>query len=72
MSIRISFLTGTRADYGKLKPLMQKVQQLPNFESTILVTGMHLLEQYGLTVKQIELDDFGRVVQSRNILHPTG
>ena len=61
MSIRISFLTGTRADYGKLKPLMQKVQQLPNFESTILVTGMHLLEQYGLTVKQIELDDLGRI-----------
>lgn len=61
MSIRISFLTGTRADYGKLKPLMQKIQQLPNFEPTILVTGMHLLDQYGLTCKQIELDDLGRI-----------
>lgn len=61
MSIRISFLTGTRADYGKLKPLMQKVQQLPNFESSILVSGMHLLEQYGLTARQIELDNLGRI-----------
>ena len=58
MPRRILFLTGTRADYGKLKPLMEAVQRDSNFECRAFVTGMHTLERYGYTVKEIRLGGF--------------
>lgn len=57
----VSFLTGTRADYGKLKALMQVLAQSEAFEVQVLVTGMHLLPQYGMTVSQIINDNIGTV-----------
>ena len=51
---RILFLTGTRADFGKLKPLMRAVEQHPDMECRIFVTGMHLLERFGYTYRQVE------------------
>ena len=47
--MKISFLTGTRADYGKLKPLINAVRLDKNFSPVILATGMHLLNKYGKT-----------------------
>ena len=58
MRRRILFLTGTRADYGKLKPLMEVVQRDPDFECRAFVTGMHTLERYGYTVKEVRLGGF--------------
>lgn len=55
---KILFVTGTRADYGKLKSLMRKVEQHPSFELHIFVTGMHLLSRYGATYKEVEKDGF--------------
>ena len=40
---KILFLTGTRADYGKLKSLMKRVETDSNFELHVFVTGMHML-----------------------------
>lgn len=51
---RIVFLTGTRADFGKLKPLMLAVQNSPDFESHVFVTGMHMVRKYGHTVREVE------------------
>lgn len=51
---RILFLTGTRADFGKLKPLMLAVDQAIDLESHIFVTGMHTLARYGLTVDEVK------------------
>ena len=50
---RILFLTGTRADFGKLKPLMRRVADDPRFDYDIFVTGMHMLARYGSTVNEI-------------------
>jgi UDP-N-acetylglucosamine 2-epimerase (hydrolysing) len=50
---RLLFLTGTRADFGKMKPLMQAVAQTPGFACEVFATGMHLLKRYGLTVNEI-------------------
>lgn len=50
---KILFLTGTRADFGKLKPLMLAVRACPDFECLIFATGMHVLSRYGLTVNEI-------------------
>lgn len=58
MTKRVLFLTGTRADYGKLKPLMEAVQRDSNFECHAFVTGMHTLERYGYTVKEVRLGGF--------------
>jgi UDP-N-acetylglucosamine 2-epimerase (hydrolysing) len=58
---RISFLTGTRADYGKLKALMKVLAKNESFDVQVLVTGMHLLPQYGMTVSQIISDNIGTV-----------
>lgn len=58
---KIAFLTGTRADYGKLKPLIEAIKPHSEFEIHLLVTGMHLLEQYGSTVTHIMDDDLGRI-----------
>lgn len=57
-SRRILFLTGSRADYGKMKPLMESVRQHPGLSCSIAVTGMHLLPRYGLTATQIVRDGF--------------
>ena len=51
---KVLFLTGTRADFGKLKPLILGVQQSPGFESRVFATGLHMLERYGSTVYEIE------------------
>lgn len=57
---KILFLTGTRADYGKLKPLINAVRLDKNFSSIILATGMHLLNRYGRTYTEI-IKDFENV-----------
>tara|TARA_B100000287_G_scaffold414833_1_gene447801 strand:+ start:1313 stop:2473 length:1161 start_codon:yes stop_codon:yes gene_type:complete len=54
----ILFLTGTRADYGKLKPLISIVESLEEFDLNIFVTGMHTLSRYGSTYMEIEEDGF--------------
>jgi len=56
---KIAFLTGTRADYGKLKPLITSISTNSDFEIHILVTGMHLLEQYGSTFAHVMDDRLG-------------
>ena len=53
MSKNILFLTGTRADFGKLKPLIRKVDDSPLFECSLFVTGMHTLSRYGYTVNEV-------------------
>ena len=53
---KILFLTGTRADYGKIKPLIRIILTSKKFKPIILATGMHMHKLYGFTVKEIEKD----------------
>ena len=53
-SYKIVFITGTRADFGKLKSLIKKMQDVPKFEIHIFVTGMHMLTKYGYTCDEVE------------------
>ena len=50
---RILFVTGTRADFGKLKPLIREVAARPDFTYQIFATGMHMLARYGSTINEI-------------------
>lgn len=51
---KIVFLTGTRADFGKIKSLILVLQKSDKFETHIFVTGMHLDSRYGKTVHEIK------------------
>lgn len=53
---KICVVTGTRAEYGILKPLIQKLLLEPQFDTRIAVTGMHLSDQFGYTCQEIEKD----------------
>lgn len=51
---RILFITGTRADFGKLCPLIEQVDKnSEKFEYSIFITGMHTLSRYGLTMEEV-------------------
>jgi len=66
MKKKIVFLTGTRADYGKLKSLMRIVEADSEFEMHIFVTGMHLLSKYGATYREIEKDNYKNIYKFVN------
>lgn len=63
---KIVFVTGTRADFGKLKPLIQAVKDLERFEHHIFVTGMHLLPAYGTTMYEILKCNFDNIYLYNN------
>lgn len=53
---KIGVVTGTRAEYGLLKPLMNAIENDKELELLPMVTGMHLLSDYGNTYKLVEKD----------------
>lgn len=65
---KIVFLTGTRADYGKIKSLLKVLSNSKNFEVYIYVTGMHMLSKYGNTYIEILKDGFTNVYLENDIL----
>ena len=71
MKKKIVFLSGTRADFGKMKSLIQVVHDSSEFEYAIFVTGMHLLEAYGLTVIEIEKCGFKNIHRYSNYTSET-
>jgi GDP/UDP-N,N'-diacetylbacillosamine 2-epimerase (hydrolysing) len=58
MKRKICVITGSRAEYWLLKPLMEKLKEDKDITLQILVTGMHLSGDFGLTYKDIERDGF--------------
>lgn len=58
---KIIFITGTRADYGKIKSLMKALEKSHEFEVYVYVSGMHLLERYGYTLGEIEKDGYKNI-----------
>lgn len=58
MKKKICVFTGTRAEYGLLKPLIEEIKQSEDFKLQLIVSGMHLSPEFGLTYKEIEKDGF--------------
>ena len=54
----ICVLTTTRADYGILRPLLLALSKDGSLDLRLLVTGTHLSEAFGMTVREIEADGF--------------
>ena len=68
---KILFLTGTRADFGKIKSLIQILEKQQELEVFVFVTGMHLQKEYGYTLIEIERCNFKNVFTFENHTHET-
>jgi len=55
---KICVFTGTRAEYGLLKPLMDEIKSDPDLDLQIIASCMHLSPEFGLTYQDIEKDGF--------------
>ena len=56
--MKICVVTATRAEYGLLKPLIHRIDNDDELELELIVTGTHLVEKYGYTVREIEKDGY--------------
>lgn len=65
---KIVFITGTRADYGKLKPLIRSLDENSRFEVYVFVCGMHLLEQFGSTYNEVLKDSYNNIYVAYGLL----
>ncbi len=63
---KIIFLTGTRADFGKLKSLIKISQESHLYDVHIFATGMHMNTKYGKTVDEIYKAGFKNIYQFIN------
>lgn len=63
---KICFLTGTRADFSKIKSLIKITQDSDNYEVHIFATGMHMNSKYGKTVDEIKKAGFKNIFQFIN------
>ena len=62
---KIIFVTSTRADFGKLKSLIKITKKYKNFKVFIVVTGMHVINRFGNTFKEVE-KTFGKIIKFKN------
>lgn len=58
MTRKVCVITGTRAEYGLLRWVMQGIKDDPSLELQVIATGMHLSPEFGLTYRDIEADGF--------------
>ncbi len=63
---KIIFLTGTRADFGKLKSLISITSDSQLFEAHVFVTGMHLDSKFGRTADEVQASGFEHVFLYEN------
>lgn len=55
---KVCVVTGTRAEYGLLKPIINKISKDDELELCLIVTGMHLSPEFGMTYREIENDGY--------------
>lgn len=63
---KLVFLSGTRADFGKLKSLINICNASKLFDVHIFVTGMHLDKKFGYTVDEIRKEGYKNIATFKN------
>ena len=58
MKKKILFVTERRADYSKLRPVIDQIKKSKKFDYYLVVTGSHLLRKQGYTINEIKKDGF--------------
>lgn len=59
MRKKIAIVTATRAEYGLLLPIIKKMIQQNVLDVKVVVTGTHLSPEFGMTIREIEKEEFG-------------
>ncbi len=65
---KICIISGTRADFGLLSPLMHAIKESIHYELQLIVSGMHLSPEFGLTYREIEKEGFTINEKIENLL----
>ena len=55
---KILFVTGSRSEYGYIRPILRLIEQDPNLDYCLVVSNMHLLASFGNTIEEIKKDGF--------------
>jgi UDP-N-acetylglucosamine 2-epimerase (hydrolysing) len=63
---KIIFVTSTRADFGKLKSLINIVKNRKEFSVHIVITGMHVIPKFGNTYKEIQKTFKKNIIKFKN------
>lgn len=58
MKYKVCAVTGSRAEYGIMRPLLQKIKDSPHLDLVLAVTGSHLSAAFGETQNEILADGF--------------
>jgi len=54
----VGLVTAARSDFGIYRPVIQRIEGEPDLDLQLFVTGMHLSEEFGMTVGEIEKDGY--------------
>lgn len=65
---KIAVVTGTRAEYGILRPVLKAIKRNPRLDLALIATGMHLSREFGYTIEEIKKDGF-RIDAKVKMLH---
>jgi len=55
---KVLVTTGTRAEYGILRPILQSITKSKKLDLYLVVTGTHTSKKHGMTVNEIKKDGF--------------
>lgn len=58
MNRKILYISGTRADYGLMRQVLKKLEKSQRIDLELVITGMHLMEEFGMTINEIRKDGF--------------
>lgn len=58
MKRKILYITGTRADYGLMQSVLREIEERSKLELELIVTGMHTMPEFGMTINEIKKDGF--------------
>jgi len=64
---KISVTTGTRAEYGILRPILDEITNSRKLQLILIVTGSHLSKKHGLTLNEIKKDGY-KIAEKINII----
>jgi GDP/UDP-N,N'-diacetylbacillosamine 2-epimerase (hydrolysing) len=56
--MKIGFITGSRSEWGYIRPILRQIEQDPDLGYALIVTNMHLLPGFGSSIREIEQDGF--------------
>ena len=63
MKFKVCVVTTTRADYGLLYPIIKQIIKDNSFDLQLVVSGTHLLKEFGMTKNEIISDGFNNIIE---------